>query len=75
MNITINLLVVIILLISTLIYTYKNDVSMFLFILLLISIFLYIDEYFSIKINNLIVKPVEKLENIYNNIINRLDID
>ncbi len=75
MNITINLLVVIILLISTLIYTYKNDMSIFLFILLLISIFLYIDEYFSIKINNLIVKPVEKLENIYNNIINRLDID
>ncbi len=75
MNITINLLVVIILLISTLIYTYKNDMSIFLFILLLISIFLYIDEYFSIKINNLIVKPVEKLENIYNNIINKLDID
>lgn len=75
MNITINLLVVIILLISTLIYTYKNDVGMFLFILLLMSIFLYMDEYFSIKINNLIVKPVEKLENIYNNIINKLNID
>ncbi len=59
-------------LISTLFYTYNNDKSMFLFILLLVSIFLYAEEYLEIKLNNMIVSPVEKLENIYNGVLNRL---
>ncbi len=72
MKLSIKLLFLIVMLISTLFYTYNNDKSMFLFILLLVSIFLYAEEYLEIKINNMIVSPVEKLENIYNGVLNRL---
>ncbi len=72
MNLSIKLLFLIVMLISTLFYTYNNDKSMFLFILLLVSIFLYAEEYLEIKLNNMIVSPVEKLENIYNGVLNRL---
>jgi hypothetical protein len=45
---------------------------MFLFVLLLIAIFLYVEEYLENKINNVLIKPIEKLENIYDSIINRI---
>jgi hypothetical protein len=72
MEISIKLLFLIMMLLSTLFYSYNNDKSMFLFVLLLIAIFLYVEEYLENKINNVLIKPIEKLENIYDSIINRI---
>ncbi len=72
MELSIKLLFLIVMLLSTLFYSYNNDKSMFLFILLLIAIFLYMEEYLENKINNVLIKPIEKLENIYDSIINRI---
>ncbi len=72
MELSIKLLFLIVMLLSTLFYSYKNDKSMFLFILLLMAIFLYVEEYLENKINNVLIKPIEKLENIYDSIINRI---
>ncbi len=72
MKLNVKLLFLIVMLLSTLFYSYNNDKSMFLFILLLIAIFLYMEEYLENKINNIVIKPIEKLENIYDSIINRI---
>lgn len=66
-----NLLLIVILLIFTLIYTYKNDFGIFLFIILIISVLFYMYGEIEKKIET-ITNPIKNLENIYKNSIGKI---
>ncbi len=65
---SIYLLMMLILLVSTLYYTYYNDKSMFLFVLLLVTSVLYlnesVNEYIDLHLKKIVAGPINGLSNI-----------
>ncbi len=77
MNSTITLVIVLLILIYTLYFTYNNDFGMFLFIILLLSIGLFAYEYVEERINVVSEKidnTIQQINNLKNNLIGVLQM-